>query len=311
MSEYGLHLSVLFEECLEWLTKDVPTGPVLFADLTFGGGGHALSLAKKSQDFFVLCTDQDPEALSNGHQKIKEFNLQNNVILEDTNFSHFQEIAQKNFTSLQDANNGIFGILLDLGVSSHHFDKAERGFSFRFDGPLDMRMDVDNEQIMTAKEIVNTYSQEDLQEIFWNYGEERFSKRIAQRIVEVRESREIESTKDLEDIIFHCYPKKMRFGKTNPATRVFQALRIEVNKELSVLTDTLPQLLSLLAPNGRLLVISFHSLEDRIVKTIFKQASMDGNYRLITKKPIVPSDEEIKRNSRSRSAKLRIIQRIG
>ncbi len=307
--DYKKHYSVLKKECIDYLTQNANESEVsIFADLTFGGGGHTFALKDFSPNSIVFSCDQDPDALKNGYERIKNENAQDKIHLLDTNFVNFPEIINEKYENYF----GKFdGILLDLGVSSHHFDSAERGFSFRFDGPLDMRMDYDNPNILTAKDILNKYSERDLEKIFREYGEERYSKKIARRICEVREKEEISTTKDLENILFHCYPKEDRHGKTNPSTRVFQALRIEVNQELEVITNVISQLFPMLKIGGRLAIISFHSLEDRIVKNEFKKLTMQKDIfaEILTKKPILPSEQEILENSRSRSAKLRVIER--
>ena len=237
--------------------------------------------------------------------------MSDRIKLINTNFVHFPEMIREHSPEVF-AAGGFQGILLDLGVSSHHFDEATRGFSFRFDGPLDMRMNHESEEFMTAAEIVNTYDEKDLKRIFEEYGEEKNARKIAAKIIEERKLKPIETTKELENIVFHCYPKEHRYGKTNPSTRVFQALRLEVNQELEVLSKTIGQLIPLLKIGGRISIISFHSLEDRIVKNVFRDAQANSDYPVLvlTKKPILPTEEEISHNSRSRSAKLRILERI-
>ena len=199
-------------------------------------------------------------------------------------------------------------VLLDLGVSSPQLDQAERGFSFNADGPLDMRMNP--EETLTAREVVNRYPQKTLADIFWNYGEERYSRRIAERIAEVREKRRIDTTAELESIIWQAVPSAARHGRIHPATKVFQALRIEVNKEIEALEVFLSSVLESLETNGRVVIISFHSLEDRLVKTFFKEYARQKKGEILTKKPVVPQFEEIQKNPRSRSAKLRAFQKI-
>ncbi len=314
-SPYSPHYSVLKNECLHFLTDGLlnKKGPFLFADLTFGGGGHTSALLNFSEVIYVTAVDQDPDALGNGSLLIKENNWDKRLELFPMNFEKFPKEVQKR----EELFNGVFispfqfdGVLLDLGVSGHHFDKGERGFSFRFDAELDMRMNYKDKSQETAKNIINEYSQEDLETIFREYGEEQFSKRIAQEICSQRTSQSINTTKELENIIFHCYPKKLRHQKTSPATKVFQALRIFVNRELEVLKNVLPELLPLLKIGGKLAVISFHSLEDRIVKQSFKEMEQgEICTQILTKKCIRPTDQEINENSRSRSAKLRVIER--
>lgn len=309
--EYTSHYSVLKKECIDFLTENHdPSKDAYYADLTFGGGGHTFALKNSSSKAHVFSCDQDPDALKNGEARIKKEG-EGRVKLFDTNFVHFPEIAKKELEPILNSG-GFDGILLDLGVSSHHFDEATRGFSYRFDGPLDMRMDYDNDQILSASDILERYSEKELERIFREYGEERYSKRIAKKICETREKEPITTTKQLENLVFHCYPKEDRHGKTNPSTRVFQALRIEVNQELDVITQVVDQLFPLLKVGGRLAIISFHSLEDRIVKNEFKKlTNQNGLFgELLTKKPILPSPQEILENSRSRSAKLRVIERV-
>lgn len=309
--EYTKHYSVLKKECIDFLTENHDQSKnAYYADLTFGGGGHTFALKESSVKAHVFSCDQDPDALKNGMAKINNEG-DGRIKLFDTNFVHFPEIARKELDYVL-KDGGFDGILLDLGVSSHHFDEATRGFSFRFDGPLDMRMDYDNEKILPASEILRRYPEKELERIFREFGEERYSKRIAKKICETRDKDPITTTKQLENLIFHCYPKEDRHGKTNPSTRVFQALRIEVNQELEVITQVIDQLFPLLKLGGRLAVISFHSLEDRIVKNEFKKLTSNNGLfgELLTKKPILPSPQEILENSRSRSAKLRVIERV-
>ena len=306
---YTQHETVLKKECVDYLTEGAPFDQrVLFADLTFGGGGHSKALLDSDNLCHVLAFDQDPEAVSNGRKIIKDLEDPSRIELIHGNFSEFPKFYEE-----RALNSGVKlkGILMDLGVSGHHFDKAERGFSFRLDGPLDMRMNANDDNAPLAKEILNEYPKEDLEKIFREYGEERFSSRIADSIVSTRGSKPFLRTKDLEEVIFHCYPKKLRFKGAHPATRCFQALRIFINRELDVLKETLPKLMPLLSSGGRIAIISFHSLEDRIVKLGFKElAKGDIPCKILTKKPLLPSEEEIKNNLRSRSAKLRVIEKI-
>ena len=309
---YSSHYTVLKKECIDTLTEKAPTDvKSYYADLTFGGGGHSFEFLYRNPLFNVRSTDQDPDALKNGNARIESEGMLGRIKLINTNFVHFAEMIREHSPEVFEAG-GFQGILLDLGVSSHHFDEATRGFSFRFDGPLDMRMNHESDEFMTAAEIVNTYDEKDLKRIFEEYGEEKNARKIAMKIVEERKNKPIETTKELENIIFHCYPKEHRYGKTNPSTRVFQALRLEVNRELEVLSNTITQLIPLLKMNGRLAIISFHSLEDRIVKNVFRDSAAltELPVEVLTKKPILPSEEEISHNSRSRSAKLRILERI-
>lgn len=314
--EYKSHYSVLKKECLDFLYDRISTDdsyhPV-FADCTFGAGGHSLAIVERDARSFLLSFDQDPDALKNGTKLISERKVEERLTLIDSNFSFFTETVEKFKKKLPINFEGFDGVLLDLGVSSHHFDAGERGFSFRMDAPLDMRMDSDNEEIKTAGFIINNYSAFDLEKIFYEYGEEKNTKKIVRKILETREIAPIDTTLQLAELIREAYPIKLRFGRTHPATKCFQALRIEVNKELSVLTDVIPQIIPLLKKDGKLLVITFHSLEDRIVKHEFIKLEEQTNglfCEIITKKPIVPSENELEENPRSRSAKLRVLKRV-
>lgn len=308
MTEYLSHYSVMLKECLEALELGSKTsGSLLFADLTFGAGGHTFALSDHVSGSTVYSTDQDPDALKNGNENIIRRGKEGKVILLPMNFNEFPEWCEK-----EKMHGKFAGILMDLGVSSHQFDKMERGFSFRGDHPLDMRMNHGDNNIPTAADLLNTLSEKEIADILFNYGDERLSRRIAARICELRQKKKIETTGELEDICFHAYPAKDRHGKTHPATRSFQALRIAVNEELTVLENTLPKLLPYLAEGGVLAVISFHSLEDRIVKHTFKEIveKEDFSAIILTKKPLTATEEELSQNSRSRSAKLRLLQRV-
>lgn len=307
MSEYLAHYSVMLKECLEALELgSKASGSHTFADLTFGAGGHTFAISDQLIDSTVYSTDQDPDALKNGHENIKIKGKEGKVHLLAMNFQEFPEWCEKN-----QMHGRFAGILMDLGVSSHQFDKMERGFSFRADAPLDMRMNYGDNSIPTAADLLNTLSEKEIADILFNYGEERLSRKIAARIVDLRHKERIATTGQIENICFHAYPERDRHGKIHPATRTFQALRIAVNEELTVLENTLPALMPYLAEGGVLAVISFHSLEDRIVKHTFKEISEKGEIPglILTKKPLTASEEELNANSRSRSAKLRILQR--
>ena len=305
------HVTVLKEETIDGVVQNnVTSNELYYVDMTFGGGGHCFALSSLAADSKVVGLDQDPDALENGHERIKQEKKEDKITLEKSNFVNIDEVLKRDSVKQFVGGFTFAGCYADLGVSSHQFDVGERGFSFRFDGPLDMRMNPDDRSFESAADVINDYDEESLCEIFQAYGEERFSKRIAAQICVEREKERIERTKQLEDIIFHCYPKKMRHQKIHPATRVFQALRIFVNKELDYLTEMIHKCVTLLPSGGRIAIISFHSLEDRIVKHTFKNYSKDGALKLITKKPIIPTEEEIFNNSRSRSAKLRIAEKI-
>lgn len=307
--EYSSHYSVLKNESIDYVVANLDKDKYLVMDGTFGGGGHSFSLLEKDPRVHVLAFDQDPDAIANGKKRIENSEFKDRIYLYHSNFDQVTKVFEQ-FKNEHPEFTGLDGAILDLGVSSHHFDKKERGFSFRGEADLDMRMDYQNEEHETAADVLNTYSVEDLTEIFQKYGEERFSKRIAGAVAEERSKAPLKKTKELENIIFHCYPKKMRFGKSHPATRCFQALRIHVNRELQVLEDVLKSLPNLLNEKGRIAIITFHSLEDRIVKHTFRNLGKEiEDLHVLTKKPILPSENEISENSRSRSAKLRVLER--
>lgn len=306
-----MHFSVLKQECIENLNiKD--NG--IYVDGTIGLAGHSSEILKKVPNGFLYGFDQDEFAVNMSNEKLSEIG---------TNY----KIIRDNFVNMKLRLNElgiekVDGILLDLGVSSPQIDNGERGFSFMKDAMLDMRMDTRNK--LTAKKIVNEYSLNELTNIFYSFGEEKFSKVIANNIVKYRENKEIDSTLELVGIIESSVPKKY-FVTKHPERQIFQALRIEVNSELNVLNDVLPDAIDLLNKGGRLCVITFHSLEDRIVKKIFKKFSevdevvkgmptIPDEYKplikIVNNKPIVASSEEIEKNSRSKSAKLRIIERL-
>lgn len=307
MSEYLAHYSVMLKECLEALQLgSEASGSKIFADLTFGAGGHTFAISDHIAGSTVYSTDQDPDALKNGNENIAHRGKQEQVKLLAMNFNDFPTWCEEN-----QMEGKFAGILMDLGVSSHQFDKMERGFSFRAEAPLDMRMNYQDSNAPTAADLLNNLPEKEIADIIFQYGEERLSRKIAARIVEFRQNKKISTTAELEDICFHSYPAKDRHGRIHPATRTFQALRIAVNDELRVLENTLPKLFSYLAPGGVIAVISFHSLEDRIVKHTFKEIveKTDFSATILTKKPLTASEEELTQNSRSRSAKLRILQR--
>ena len=306
-----MHESVLLNEVVESLNlKD--NSVVL--DMTLGFAGHSSQILKRIKNGYLFAFDQDEEALTYSKEKLNA--IGNNFKIIDSNFVYVRKKLNELGIEKVDA------ILYDLGVSSPQLDEDYRGFSYRFDAPLDMRMDQDNKK--TAKIIVNTYSYEELKRIFKDYGESRFASSIARNIVKYRESKEIETTLELVDIIKSSVPYKERVKK-HPAKQIFQALRIEVNDELEVLESSLIDSLELLNIGGRLAVITFHSLEDRIVKYKFNEVTKIDeiskglpnipieklpNYKLITKKGIKASKEELAHNNRAHSATLRVIERI-
>lgn len=289
------HIPVMPKEVLDFL--EVKRG-AWYVDCTLGGGGHTEQILKKGGK--VLGIDLDPDAISEVSKKHDSEIKEGKLILENNNFIHIEQIVKK--FNLKEVK----GVLFDLGVSSHQLETPERGFSFNLEAPLDMRM---NQQRISAKDLVNGLHENELVELFLKLGEERFAKRIARKIIEKRQIKPIETTNELANIILSVRPRT-HSDRTHPATRVFQALRIAVNDELNSLKETLPQALEVLEPSGRLIVISFHSLEDRIVKNYFKEWEEKGKVKILTKKPVEPSEEEIDRNPRARSGKLRAIEKL-
>lgn len=309
------HIPILLEECLRGL--HIKENGV-YLDGTLGGGGHGYEIAKRlGPNGVFIGLDQDEEALSAAEKKLAGLK-DRNIRLMHTNFAAFENALF--LTGIEK----IDGILLDLGISSYQIDNVDRGFTYMKDGPLDMRMDQSRGK--KAAEIVNTYTWQDLARIFKEYGEEGFAKEIAKKIVSARVTEEIKTSYQLNDIIDQAIPKKVRAKrKGHPAKQVYQALRIESNDELKVVEETLPRMVEYLKPEGRLCVITFHSLEDRIVKNIFRRlenpcicprdfpvcaCGRQALGRVITRKPIIPSPQEEADNERSHSAKLRIFEKI-
>ena len=306
------HYSVLLEETVDGLNIK-PDG--IYVDGTLGGGGHAYEVCSRLNDKGrFIGIDQDEAAIEAASARLRDFGER--VTIVRSNYCDMRSRLQELGIDKVD------GIVLDLGVSSYQLDTAERGFSYRVDAPLDMRMD--RRQEMTAKDIVNDYSEMDLFRIIRDYGEDKFAKNIAKHIVMEREKGPIETTGQLIEIIKRAIPMKFQKTAGHPAKRTFQAIRIELNKELEVLRENLDDMIDLLNKDGRICIITFHSLEDRIVKTIFRKAEnpcicpshfpvcVCGNVpkgKVVTKKPILPSDGELEENSRSKSAKLRIFER--
>lgn len=304
------HYSVLLDETIENLNIK-PNG--IYVDGTLGGGGHSYQICKKLTEGRLIGIDQDADALQAAGERLKEFE-DRTTLLRD-NYCNAKAALHSIGVDKVD------GIVLDLGVSSYQFDTSERGFSYRFDGPLDMRMD--QRQSLTAKEIVNTYSEMDLYRIIRDYGEDSFAKNIAKHIVAARNKEEITTTTQLNEIIKGAIPAKMR-QNGHPSKKTYQAIRIECNHELDVLKNALDDLIELLNPGGRLCIITFHSLEDRIVKTAFKDAEnpcicppefpvcVCGRKSLgkANRKPINPSAKELEENNRSHSAKLRVFEKL-
>jgi len=293
-----LHKSVLLKEVLEWLA---PAPGMIVVDGTLGAGGHAEAVLERILPGGLLIGfDKDPEALARAKEVLSRFGDRTMILHED-----FRNVAKRLKTLQKEKAQGV---LLDLGVSSMQLDTPERGFSFKQNGPLDMRMNP--EESLTAREIVNRFSEKDLLKILWNYGEERFARRIVERIARERSQRPIETTGELEAIVFQAAPKAYRYGRIHPATRTFQALRIAVNREREALEEFLSSVLEILDTKGRLVIISFHSLEDRAVKTAFRKFEKEKRGRVLTKKPVVPNDAEVADNPRARSAKLRAFEKI-
>lgn len=303
MNNSNYHTSVLLQACIENLNIN-PSG--IYVDLTFGGGGHSAHILKQlNSDGRLFAFDQDADAHKNA--------------LNDSRFTliphNFRYL--KNYLRLYGVTQ-VSGILGDLGVSSHQFDEASRGFSIRFDSELDMRMNQQNE--LTAKKIVNEYEEKVLVKIFKEYAEIHNASKLVNQLVAARSQKEISTTNDLKEAIKTCTPK---FEEHKYLAKVFQALRIEVNQEMEALKECLTQCVDVLQTKGRLVIISYHSLEDRLVKNVMRSGNVHGKenkdviygtstktFRIITSKPIVPSEEEIKENTRARSAKLRVAEKI-
>lgn len=307
------HYSVLLQESIHYLNIKEDG---IYVDGTLGRAGHSAAILKRLKSGYLYAFDKDIEAINKCQSKLLVISDRFCLIHSDYAKMQKELIARK--------VSGIDGLLLDLGVSSPQFDEAKRGFSYRFDAKLDMRMD--QSQSLSAYEVVNTYSYHDLVRIFYQYGEEKFAKQIARKIEQRRNEKKIETTLELVDIIKSALPAKVLNSKGHPAKKVFQAIRIEVNDELSSLKKTLDTMIPFLNKGGRICVISFHSLEDRIVKECFasftKAEKVDKRlpimpdevkhkpYRLVERKPILAAEEELAVNKRSHSAKLRVIERI-
>ncbi len=306
------HKSVLLNETIEGL--NVRKGKI-YLDGTLGGAGHSYEILKKlDKTGLLIGIDQDQEALKAARERLSEFK---NVEYFNLNYIDFEKALDELGIEKID------GVLLDIGVSSYQFDNPERGFSYRFDAPLDMRMDKSLE--ISAKDIVNTYSEDEITEIIREYGEEKWASRISKYIVQERKNKKIDTTFELVEIIKNAIPAGARRNGPHPAKRTFQALRIEVNKELDVLNNSIDKFVHRLNPGGRIAIITFHSLEDRIVKNSFKYLEKDcicpptspictcnkkREIKIITRKPITASEEELKENNRSHSAKLRIAEKL-
>ena len=307
------HTSILLDEVIEGLAIK-ENG--IYVDGTLGGAGHSSEIVKRLKGGKLVGIDQDEDAIEASSERLKDYMEKDLAVIVRDNYRNMKAVLQSLGIERVD------GILLDLGVSSYQFDEAERGFSYRFDAPLDMRMDRRSEK--SAAEIVNGYSEAELYRILREYGEEKFAKNIAGNIVKARTEKPIETTFELNEIIKNSIPAKFRAGKGHPSKQTFQAIRIECNDELNVLKDTLDDMISLLNPDGRLAIITFHSLEDRIVKNKFKEVmepcicppsfpvctcGRKPMGRTLTRKPVIPTEEEMEENPRAKSAKLRIFVR--
>lgn len=306
------HKSILLNECMEGLSIKADG---IYVDGTLGGGGHSFHIVQRLSDKGRLIgIDQDEDAIEAATKRLAQFKQRVTIVRD--NYEHFQEILSTLSIPAVD------GILLDLGVSSYQFDEADRGFSYRFDAPLDMRMD--KRQDFTAKDLINSYSEAELYHIIRDYGEDKFAKNIAKHIVLERAKKPIETTFELSEVISHAIPMKIRVQGGHPAKKTFQAIRIALNRELEVLEESLDGMIKALKPGGRLCIITFHSLEDRIVKRAFRTAEdpcicpkdfpictcgRKSLGKVISKKAILPSDLEREENPRSKSAKLRIFER--
>jgi 16S rRNA (cytosine1402-N4)-methyltransferase len=304
------HYSVMLNECIDGLNIK-PDG--LYVDCTAGGGGHSFAIASRlNEKGRLVAIDRDSDAIEAVSERLAPF-------------SDRVEIVRNNFSNLKSILNGrkADGVLIDLGISSHQIDVAERGFSYNADAPLDMRMNRDDP--VSAYDIVNGYSEEDLANVIFRYGEEKFSRRIASRIVAKRNSAPIKTTLELVDIITDAIPPKLREKGSNPAKRTFQAIRIEVNGELEIIPPTVKDISDCLNPNGRMAIITFHSLEDRLVKQTMAELGKGCTcppdfpvcvcgkkpiIKIISKKPILPSKSELEENKRSHSAKLRVAEKL-
>ena len=306
------HTSVLLKETVDGLNVR-PDGT--YVDATLGGGGHAFEVCSRLSDKGrFIGIDQDADAIEAASKRLEGFGEKVTIIR-----SNYRDMKPR----LHELGiDKVDGIVIDLGVSSYQLDTADRGFSYRVDAPLDMRMD--QRQKMTARDIVNGYSESELYRVIRDYGEDKFAKNIAKHIASEREKAPIETTEQLNEIIRHAIPMKIRKTSGHPSKRTFQAIRIELNHELDVLRDSLDEMIDMLSPGGRICIITFHSLEDRIVKSAFRKnedpctcpshfpvcvCGKVSKGKVVTRKPVLPTEEEMESNSRSKSAKLRIFER--
>ena len=306
-----VHKSVLLDETIEGLAIK-PDG--IYLDGTLGGGGHSSEICRRLAGGHLIGIDQDEEALAAASERLKPFQDKRTLVRD--NYCNAPEVI-KNL-----GITGVDGLVLDLGVSSYQLDNVERGFSYRYDTALDMRMDT--RQSLTAREIINEYPERELYRIIRDYGEDQFAKNIAKHIAAARKEKPIETTGELNELIKAAIPARMRANGGHPSKRTFQAIRIECNHELDVLKNSLDELIAMLNPGGRICIITFHSLEDRIVKSAFRKnenpctcppdfpvcvCGKKSQGKVITRKPVLPGEEELETNSRSKSAKLRIFEK--
>ncbi|WP_159559924.1 16S rRNA (cytosine(1402)-N(4))-methyltransferase RsmH [Streptococcus halichoeri] len=308
------HITVLLQETVDML-QIKPDG--IYVDATLGGAGHsAYLLSQLNEKGHLFCFDQDQKAIDHAKVRLAEFVAKGQVTFIKANFRDLKaQLLERGVTAID-------GILYDLGVSSPQLDERARGFSYKQDAPLDMRMD--REAPLTAYQVVNTYSYQELVRLFFRYGEDKFSKSIARNIEQARSKKPIETTTELAELIKSAKPAKELKKKGHPAKQIFQAIRIEVNDELGAAQDSIQQAMDLLAVNGRIAVITFHSLEDRLTKQLFKERShvdvpkglpfipddLKPTFQVVTRKPILPSAEELAANNRAHSAKLRVAQKV-
>jgi 16S rRNA (cytosine1402-N4)-methyltransferase len=289
------HPPVLLKESLGYLKADKGG---IFVDATLGGGGHTEAILRANPKNRVIGIDRDEEAIERALKRLEPFG--DRVSIYHANFSQIGKVLE------EEGIDRVDGILFDLGVSHFHL-RGERGFTVWKEQPLDMRMD--RRQKLTAKDVVNRLSERELSELIFKYGEERFARKIAREIVRRRKKKEIETTKELADIVESVIPKKLWAGrKKHPAVKTFQAIRIYVNREFEEIERGIPEAAEFVKPGGRIVVITFHSLEDRLVKNILKNLE---NFKVVTKKPVQPTEEEVRENPASRSAKLRAVERTG
>lgn len=306
------HYSVMRDECINALNID-PDG--VYVDCTMGGAGHSREIAKRLVGGTLVGIDRDSDAIAAATERLSQFG--GRVTLAHDNFSNIKNILE---------DKGLFtadGILFDLGVSSYQLDNAERGFTYRFDAPLDMRMSKDD--LLTARDVVNGYSREELARIIFEYGEEKYGGKIATAICRAREKAPIETTFELNDIIKSVFPPRERYGEKHPSKRTYQAIRIEVNGELKILENAVRDAVNCLNPGGRIAIMTFHSLEDRIVKNVLRDLATGctcnknipvcvcgrkEKIKLITKKPITADAHELSENNRSKPAKLRVAEKL-